>query len=66
MLSIVKSMALHGLDGKVLSIEVDISRSVFQLGGLSVFLMQVLRSLRRELGLQLRIQGLSLKVGELL
>lgn len=34
MLSIVKSIALHGLDGKLLNVEVDISRTECQLGRL--------------------------------
>lgn len=32
MLSIVKSMALHGLDGHLLNVEVDISRRYANLG----------------------------------
>lgn len=32
MLSIVKTMSLHGLDGKLLSVEVDISRWATNMG----------------------------------
>lgn len=32
MLAIVKSMTLHGLDGRLMSVEVDISRRASELG----------------------------------
>ena len=49
MLSIVKSISLHGLEAKVLNVEVDISNGMPRLGDRSDFLMQVLRNQEKEL-----------------
>ena len=48
MLSIVKSMSLHGLSGSLLSVETDISRRSSNMGNCTDFLIQVLKNQEKE------------------
>ena len=48
MLSIVKSMSLHGLDGYLVHVQVDVSSRNALLGNSTDYQIQVLKNLKKE------------------
>lgn len=56
MLSIIKSMSLHGLNGSLVSVEVDVSRRTPFMGYSSGYQILVSKNQKKELKQQLKIQ----------